>query len=65
MNLLKQGISNIKGSLKTTIAGAVLCLFSGIFLYKKEFNVDLVSVETVIFGAGVTLFFLKDKYNEE
>ena len=53
---------NIKGSLKTTIVGAVLCLFSMGGMYKVGFD-DLAydSVLVIILLVGLGLLFLNDR----
>lgn len=59
-------LKNIKGGLKTTIFGALLCAFSGYGMYEVGFE-DLTydSVFVVFFLVGTGFLFLKDKKEDK
>ena len=53
-------VGNIKGSLKTTIIGS---LFIALFCYNyvtTNIPLEIMSVETVLLGVGISLLFARD-----
>jgi uncharacterized membrane protein YobD (UPF0266 family) len=58
-------LGNIKGSIKTTVTGAILALSAMYVFYINDFKIEYTSVEVGIFLAGIWLFFLEDKEEDD
>jgi hypothetical protein len=65
MDKFSKILGNIKGSIKTTITGAVLTICSMYVFYINDFILEYTSVEVGVFLAGIWLFFLEDKEEDD
>jgi hypothetical protein len=64
MDKIIKMFSNIQGSPKTTIFGALVILFSGFLFLTSDDNVTTNSIEFVMFCVGILFFFKTDQENE-
>lgn len=62
---LKKSLTNINGSPKTTIIGAIFVLGSCYAAWSQEQTTNLASFEAMVFMVGVGLLFAKDKEGGE
>ena len=60
MDKIIKMFSNIQGSPKTTIFGALVILFSGFLFLTSDDSITINSIEFILFVVGVRFFFKTD-----